>query len=489
MKRREFLKNTALVGAGITLAGSRLFSQDYGKKPNVLLFIVDQMRQPNPIRGAGFPPEAKLPNLEILKSRGLEFTQHFVSAVPCSPSRACLFTGLFMDQNGVKTNIGGEEQKDLDPAIPTLGHIFRRAGYRTPYFGKWHLSRGKGLKKEGLDAYGFEYQTAENTGGSGLLIDEPWTELAINWLKDPKNQSQPWFLVLSLINPHDICDYNPLINLDIFIPDVIKELPPSWDDDLLYKPRCQMEYQDKTEPEIMRTGGEKQWLNYLNYYYYLNLKIDALLGKVMQTLEQTGQLESTLIIFTSDHGEMAGSHRLKLKGPFVYDENTNVPLVLSYPGRIPSGAKTNALCQNVDIFPTLAAFLGFDLKSEFSYLAGKNLAPVIADPQNGGVNFHLLFAFTENVAAERKKKARGQSWIEAPHQIRSIRERNWIYARYFEPGLEEEYEMYDLANDPLMMNNIAYDPAYKHIREELSEKLRIAEATEMSRVDFSRVKI
>jgi len=186
---------------------------------------------------------------------------------------------------------------------------------------------------------------------------------------------------------------------------------------------------------------------------------------------------------------MAGSHRLKLKGPFVYDENTNVPLVLSYPGRIPSGAKTNALCQNVDIFPTLAAFLGFDLKSEFSYLAGKNLAPVIADPQNGGVNFHLLFAFTENVAAERKKKARGQSWIEAPHQIRSIRERNWIYARYFEPGLEEEYEMYDLANDPLMMNNIAYEPAYKHIREELSEKLRIAEATEMSRVDFSRVKI
>ncbi len=127
INRRDFIKGSAAAGAGLALAGPRLFGQEITSKPNVLLFLVDQMRQPK-----WFPAEAHLPNFETLKSAGIEFTRHFVSAVPCSPSRACLLTGLHIDQHGVKTNVGGEEQESLNSAIPTLGHLFRQAGYQTP---------------------------------------------------------------------------------------------------------------------------------------------------------------------------------------------------------------------------------------------------------------------------------------------------------------------------------------------------------------------
>jgi len=482
--RREFIKGAAIAGAGLALKSSRLLGQDLPEKPNVLLFMVDQMRQPR-----WFSPEAKLPNFELLKSRGIEFTRHFVSAVPCSPSRACLLTGLHIEQHGIKVNVGGEDQASLDPAIPCLGHLFRRAGYQTPYFGKWHLTKAKALKKDKLDAYGFDYLTEERAGRTGLLADGSWAQSAIDWLSDPKNQDNPWFALVSLLNPHDICGYNPYLFPDTLIPNPITSLPDNLNDDLVGKPSCQGEFQDLVVPGNMGADDEKQWLNYLNYYYYLTLKIDTLLGRVLETLEKTGQLQNTIIIFTSDHGEMGGSHRLSLKGPFVYDENTNVPLVISWPGKLAQGVQANALCQNVDIFPTLAAILGVNFKTEFPYLPGKNLAPILQDPQTGAVNYHLLFSFTENVAAEEKRERAGKSWIQAPHQIRSIRERNRVYARYFDPALpDQEFELYDLVNDPLQMNNVALDPAYKAVREEMAEKLRIAENEEMAPVEFTRLR-
>ncbi len=321
------------------------------------------------------------------------------------------------------------------------------------------------------------------------MVDGNWAQAAIDWISDTNSRENPWFAFVSLLNPHDICGYNPYLFPDILIPDPIQTLPDNWDDNLAGKPRCQTEYREKMVPGDMKNDDRKQWLNYLNYYYYLTLKIDTLLGRVLETLEKTGQSKNTIVIFTSDHGEMAGSHRLSRKGPFIYDENTNVPLVISWPGKFAQGLQANGLCQNVDLFPTLAALLGVDYKTQFPYLPGKNLAPILQDPKNGAANFHLLFSFTENVAAEQKNEALGRSWIQAPHQIRSIRERNWVYARYFDPSLpDQDFELYDLVNDPLQMSNIALDPAYRAVREEMAEKLRVAEREEMAPAQFNREK-
>ena len=176
-----------------------------GRQPNVLLFLLDQMRQPR-----WFPEHARLPGLERLKAQGVEFENHFVSAVPCSPSRACLVTGLHMDQHRVYNNMNPQEQPSLEPALPSLGRLFQEAGYQTPYFGKWHLCVGEDKKgKQALEPYGFDWLERERLAfvWPGLMFDDDHTRAAIKWLSEPGHRERPWFLVLSLTNPHDICSY------------------------------------------------------------------------------------------------------------------------------------------------------------------------------------------------------------------------------------------------------------------------------------------
>jgi len=483
MDRRSFLK-TAASSAGAPLLSSKL-AKASSAKPNVLLFLLDQMRRP-----VWFPDFALLENYERLKSHGLEFSNHFVSAVPCSPSRACLMTGLHMDQNRVYNNMFVEVQPSLDPRIPTLGRLFQEAGYQTPYFGKWHLIQGSKAKKDpGLKPYGFEWIMRETLGPfmPGLRKDPDFTRGATNWLSNSSNYSRPWFLTLSLTNPHDICAYPRGAVPASLVPDSIERLPDNWGDDLETKPGCQKEYQ---KAYGVMSGDfdiydEKKWLHYLDYYYFLNRRIDRLLGRVMDALEASGQIENTLIIFTSDHGDMGGSHRLRSKGPCVYRENANVPLVFHWPGVIPKGSSCDALTQNVDMFPTLVGLLGHDAASRYPHLPGSDLSETLTDPAKVPGRDHALFSFTNNIHLANSNRLAGKPGVTSPQNIRAIRQKDFVYARYFDPGRDqEEYELYDLVNDPLEMKNLAGDPGYKALKREMAEKLARAEAHEMAPVNF-----
>lgn len=478
MKRREFIKTWASAMAG--LAAGAAGAGALGR-PNVLLILVDQMRRPR-----WFPEHAGLPNFERLKAGGIEFTRHYTSAVPCSPSRACLFTGLHMDQHGVSLNVNNRDfQESLDPCIPTLGHMFRDAGYRTPYFGKWHLTLKEEYKKEGLAAYGFEEWNEPDRHGipyEGIIFDRSYADGAIDWI-EREGRKGPWFLVCSLINPHDICFYPRFDVPPVFIRDVFDKLPENWHDDLSGKPRCQAEYAVTSSAVSGKMGAndEKTWLHYLDYYYYLTLRIDMQLGRILNALEASGQARDTIVIFTSDHGDMGGSHGLRAKGPFVYEENTNVPLVISWPGRLAGGVSTGALSQNVDLFPTLAGLVGVDVRSKYAHLSGRDLAPVLADPGKGSVNDHVLFSFAGNIMMSLMAKRLGRPQVTSPQNIRAIRERDIVFGRYFDPGGgDQEFEMYDLRNDPFEMRNLAGDPGYRAVEKEMLEKLRDAEAGEMS---------
>ncbi len=479
--RRDFVRSAALATAGAAL-GPSFAARGKEERPNVLLILVDQMRHPR-----WFPEDEPLPAYQRLRSEGLSFTNHFTSAVPCSPSRATLFTGRHVDQHQVyvNTTLVGANQS-LDPGITTLGHLFQQAGYRTPYFGKWHLVNNDDYKSKNIEPYGFEHWETPDRDGlpyEGLMRDPGFAGRAIKWL-ERHGKEGPWFLTCSLINPHDICYYSRLDVPTAMVPNVCDALPENWDDELEDKPAIQEQYRKLFGIALgMNPGRSKRaWINYLNFYYYLTKKIDELAGKVLDALDRLGLSENTLVIFTSDHGEMCGSHRLQSKGPFVYHENNQVPLIMRWPQRIQPGSEAGALTQSVDFFPTLLELAG--IRADCSHLPGKSAAPLVQDPAAdlNAVNDHVCFTFgySNTMGLNRMAKKLGLPEMTAPMQIRALYDGRYKFARYFEDHVQEEdHELYDLENDPLEMRNLARDPGCSKITKSMKERLRQAEEEEM----------
>jgi arylsulfatase A-like enzyme len=487
MNRRDFIKST---GAGIVLGAGGLKAGAAGSMPNVLLIIVDQMRLP-----CWFHKQAHLPAFERLRGEGLSFSNHFVSAVPCSPSRACLFTGLHQPQHGIHANIGTRMTPDgspsLDPGLPSLGHFFRKAGYRTPYFGKWHLTTKDDFKhgRLGLSDYGFEeWQPPDRIGMpyEGLRRDAEFADQTIEWLVNNGKQG-PWFLTCSLINPHDIMYYSILDVPTAAVPDVCEKIPDNFHDDLIGKPSIQTHWKESWG-KFFGTGPnmtERECLHYLDFYYYLQLKVEAQIERVLDALDRLGLADDTLLVFTSDHGEMAGSHGLMGKGPFMYQENNNVPLIVRWPGRVEAGARTDALSQNVDVLPTLLDLAGIDFYRDF--FPGKSMAPVITGDHNTETSDHVLMSHgpMEIPFKHHLELIRYIPRTTAPDRMRAIFDGRYKFARYFGPGLPEEYELYDLREDPLEMLNLGADPAFRALREEMLAKLLQYEKREMAPVAAS----
>ena len=170
-------------------------------RPNILLVLADQERQRDWI-----PDGLTLPHRQRLLDRGVEFTQFHTHSSPCSPSRATLLTGCSVPEHGVVDNVVFPGQRELDLAIPTLGRRLRDVGYHTSYVGKWHLSHAV---SPDLEAYGFSDWTGNDRhymgwAGTGVEFDPVITEQAIDWLTAHASSSQPWFLVVGLVNPHDV---------------------------------------------------------------------------------------------------------------------------------------------------------------------------------------------------------------------------------------------------------------------------------------------
>jgi arylsulfatase A-like enzyme len=484
LTRRAFLKAAGASTAAMGLSSGCPCPGNPNGYPNVLLVMVDQMRLPQ-----WFPPDFRLPAYDRLLREGLLFDNFFTSAVPCSASRATIFTGLHQPTHGISTNVAiGLIPGDgsLDPRLPTLGHVFQDAGYRTPYFGKWHLTERRDYHEAGLSDYGFEGWQGPDPWGlpfQGTRKDADFVDQAIRWLQW-NGTCAPWFMTCSLVNPHDIMYYRRFDLPPYAVPDMGAELPSNFGDTLEDKPRVQTQYRDAygalmgTPPD----AGERVWREYVDYYCYLTQQADTQMGRLLEALDRYGLTNDTIVVFVSDHGEMAGAHRLQSKGPFVYQENNLIPCVVRWPGRVAAGARTGALAQTVDLFPTLIDMTG--IPASRSHLPGRSLVPAVLGGQD--VNDHVLMVFPYSNSDDFTQLA-GVGRIPditAPMQVRAICDGRYKFARYFDRGMaDEEYELYDLVNDPLEMRNLAGDPAHKFIRRDMELWLGQAEAAEMPPAD------
>jgi arylsulfatase A-like enzyme len=390
------------------------------EQPNVLLVICDQERS-----APAYESEAvsrfrreRLPARRWLAENGVEFGWHHTGSTACSPSRPTLLTGQYPSLHAVTQTSGmakveGDRRlRWLRPAdVPTLGDHFRAAGYDAVYKGKWHVSdadlrdptTGRVIRTvdsagarqaagelayveaNPLAPFGFDGWIGPEPHGaelanSGLRRDPVFAEQVSTWLREraercargERDAGRPFLLVASFVNPHDICLWpawapNPPTALfDDTVPAV--DPPPSADERLDTKPTVQRRYREA----YPRTYGpaamiEPMYANHLpayrRFYYHLHQLVDLEIARVLDALRASPFFERTIVVFTSDHGELLGAHGgLHQKWFNMYDETVRVPFVVAHAGGFgPVGRRLDDVpTSHVDLLPTLLGLAGID---------------------------------------------------------------------------------------------------------------------------------
>jgi len=224
------------------------------------------------------------------------------------------------------------------------------------------------------------------------------------------------------------------------------DLPPNLDDDLSTKPSVQAAFRQLVAAGTGHVLTRERQLGYARFYAYLNQQVDAQIVKLLDALDARGLTDETLIVRTSDHGELAMSHgRMRQKFYNVYRETLSVPLIVSNPRIYPEPCSTGAMASLIDVLPTVAALAGVPEPEQYGF-KGKDLTPVLVDPA-ASVQDVLHFTYEDDVFP-----------VKPADCIRAIVEPGWKYAVYYDPfsGAPTEYEMYDLKTDPLEMTNLAH---------------------------------
>ncbi len=303
-------------------------------QPNILFIMSDQWSVrliDNAIAGHG----PQTPNIVRLARRGMRFSQCYTPFPVCMPARASMFTASMPTQ----THVVGNGRYDIPSELPRLAETFKEAGYELAYFGKDHSG---GVVRETFTNFGSKQFDSAGYLADGNLLDPVFTRDAIQFLK--QKRTQPFFLTYSLINPHDIC----MTPATVATPNrSVADITDSFRWDLTYLrdsdlPQFSPNHHD-TVPDVMEhyrknayapEWDEDKWRCFLATYWLMVENADAQIGQVLDTLEQTGQADNTIIMFTTDHGDQAGAHGRIGKG-YLYEESARIPLLLSWPGHIP----------------------------------------------------------------------------------------------------------------------------------------------------------
>ena len=516
LTRRQLLQSAAAVPPALLLSNDALSTPAAAKTArenlngmNVVLFITDQDRaiQHYPRHWA----DRNLPGLTWMRRNGLEFNQAFTNACMCSPARSTFFSGYFPAQHGVKYTLEQNMTKRKNPQVelptdlPNMATVMAAAGYEVVYKGKWHCSKPAGDEFEPSDLvkYGFRRwdppdaganQDISECGGGSTNNDGRFmsskgsaknsAEGVLEYLHLHARHQQPFCLVVSLVNPHDVLLYpdnyinagytNAWLHGDIEVPRTVHER-------LLSKPRVQREFLRIMNAGLGDLSTRQMQRAYINFYANLERSSDAYLVQVIRSLRATGLLDNTLMIRTADHGEMGLAHGgMRQKNFNFYEETLRVPLVYSNPRLFRQPRRSNALVSHVDFLPTLASLFAAP-RSARAHWQGVDYSRKILDPKSRSPQDYVVFTYDDYQSGQ----ANGP-YPKPPNHIVSLRERRWKLAKYYDVHgrTREQWEMYDLKADPLERVNLAHSgfrrtPAQQAEYERLKRKLARVEKTRL----------
>jgi arylsulfatase A-like enzyme len=412
---------------------------------NVIMIATDQ-QQMQAMSCAD--PSYRTPNLDRLARMGIRFTGAISTSAQCSPSRATWMTGKYPHQVGVN-NIG----HILDPGEWGIAKQFNAHGFETAYFGKWHLGLTPADHDFQITDYridGLELDGANGDPRFHSHKDAVSTTQALNYLEDYRGE-KPFFMTVCWYMPHpNAPEDHPFEYLQqdaAVFPKEHMPVPDSFHaDDLSTKPAFQKERASKTESALTEDTVKR---DAQRYRAMLSL-MDRNLGRLLDRLESKGLLDNTAILFTSDHGDMQGAHRLRLKGVIPYKELYNVPMILYVPGIEPARKVVPDLLSTAAVPGTLLEAAGVPVSEHFEGGSFLNMLQRTERPAE------------ENVFFEHYKAYWGY------HPFCAVQTAKWKYVFYYEEGMEE---MYDLAADPDENVNVAGRPEFDVTRRLLKDEV------------------
>jgi arylsulfatase len=493
---------------------------------NIVFLIVDQ-RTYRLLAGSDY----SLPAIDSIARHGVTFQNHYISSAMCSPSRASFLTGQPPQVNGVIDQMEYAFQQSLSPNLPNMGSVLKGLGYKTAYFGKFEMDKNV-LKdmptvnySRALQPYGFDVFSAggdtNSAPDSGFRNDAFIAGEGVQWLRtnarEARRTGQPFFMVASFLNPHDIMFGNgnvpgqPPVQKPV-VPGAAPPppassiyerkwsftLPASVQESLTAPgmPSALLEYEKGWDAwsGVIPTDRRDMWGIFYNYYLNTIQDNDRSLQQIVDTLNDMDLWRDTVVIFTADHGEMGGAHGgLKGKGPFSYEENTHVPLIIAHPaGR--AGATCLALTSHLDLLPTFVGLTGLreaKRPQAVKALPGRDFSPLLADPEKASVTAvrpAVLFNYVGPATVDGDYLGTIMSSLflrkpSPPLSQANLKKRGFLsfvfdgrykFARYYAPTafntprtLEEifknnDVQLFDLQNDPEEMHNLVLEPDKNH---------------------------
>ncbi|APY11644.1 hypothetical protein BWZ22_10490 [Seonamhaeicola sp. S2-3] len=444
------LFSTILLVASLALSGCKnevkttietASENSESKKPNIVYILTDQWR--GSALGYAGNPDVKTPNLDAFAKESVNF-KNAVSVTPvCTPHRAALLTGRFPTTTGMFLNDLYMPAEEL-----TMAEIYKEAGYNTAYWGKWHLDghgRSTFIPKERRQ--GFEFWRAlecshnytkmpyYDNDDSELKYWEEYSPFAIakdanKYLEIHAKDKTPFLAFISIATPHYPHNSAPKKYKDMYPPE-----------ELILNPNVTKDQEERSRKELQ------------GYYAHITATDEAI-GRILNKIKELELTKNTIIVFSSDHGEMMGAHGVKaFTKQLAWDESIRVPFLISYPSIGEHKGKTvNAPLTTPDILPSLLSLSNIEIPET---IEGENLAKLIKNPNSEADRAALVM----NVAPF------GANYNDPPY--RGIRTKQYTYA--ITP--DGPCMLYDNVKDPYQQNNLLGKPEYAKLQQDLDTKL------------------
>ena len=435
LSRRSFLKSAGAAVAAAPLAVNKAHAAP--SKRNIVFVLIDDLRF-DTLSFMGHP-HAKTPNIDRLAREGVHFENAFVTTSLCSPSRASILTGLYAHKHQILNN-----STLLSRDVTTFPKLLQQNGYATGFTGKWHMGGERDDPRPGFDFWasfkgqGNYYNQKFNVDGTYVEteghISDRITDFSVDFIK--KNKAKPFMLYMSHKAVH--ADFYPAERHRGKYADAIPPQPVSYADtaeNYRGKPQWVKNQRNSWHGVDGMYNHRYDFTKFYRGYLETVLSVDESIGRLMQTLEDEGVADNTLIIFMGDNGFLFGEHGL-IDKRCMYEPSIRVPMIAWCPSLTKGNVKRSEMVLNIDIAPTILEAAGIEPPSS---MHGASFLPLI---QNRDTSWRTEFLYE-------------YFWERAFPQTPSVlglRTDQYSYMRYH--GVWDLYELYDIQKDPDQMNNL-----------------------------------